>query len=195
MPDNEFQIEAIGAVYAQALINEAQKQNVLAEVSEDIHGLAQLLRDNKAFLAFTQALTIGEEERLASLQKIFGDGRVHPLVLNALKSISRRDRMMFLPGFVQAYDGILKKMSGHIEAELTSATELPADTLNRISETVGRTMGKKVDMKVKIDPKLIGGVMLLIGDTLMDASVATQLNKMEVQLKRGGNINMQAAIA
>ena len=194
MPDNEFQIEAIGAVYAQALINEAQRQNVLSEVSEDVQGIAELLRVNKEFLAFTQALTIGEEERLASLEKIFG-GRVHPLVLNILKSMSRRNRLMLLRGLVEAYDDILKKMTGHVEAELTSATELRPEVIGRIGEAVGRSLGKTVDIQVKVDSTLIGGVMLRIGDTLMDTSVATQLNKMEEILKRGGLVKPEAVIA
>ena len=194
MPDNEFQVEAIGAVYAQALINEAQKQNVLAEISEDIRGLSELLQQDKAFVAFIQALTIGEEERLVSLEKIFG-GRIHPLMLNVLKSMSRRDRLMFLRGLVEAFDDIIKKMSGHVDAELTSATELPAAVVGRVSEALGKSLGKSVDVKVKVDPRLIGGVTLRVGDTLMDASVATRLNKLEEQLKRGGKISAQAAIA
>lgn len=194
MPDNEFQVEAIGAVYAQALVNEAQKQNVLPEIGEDVTGIGELLRTNREFLAFTQALTIGEEERLASLEKIFG-GRVHPLMLNVLKSMARRDRLMFLRGFVEAFDDIIKKMSGHVEAELTSATELKPEVIGRVSEAVGRSLGKKVDVQVKVNPKLIGGVMLRIGDTLMDSSVATQLNKLEEQLKRGGFIKPETVIA
>src|SRR3954469_1282122 len=97
MPDNDFQVEAIGSVYAQALINEAQKQNALAEVTEDVRGIGTLLRDNKAFSAFSQSLTIGEEERQSALDKIFG-GRIHALTLQVLKSLARRDRMMFLGG-------------------------------------------------------------------------------------------------
>ena len=61
MPDNEFQVESIGAVYAQALINEAKKQNVLADITDDVRGIGELLKHNKSFSDFTQALPIGEE--------------------------------------------------------------------------------------------------------------------------------------
>ncbi len=198
MPDNEFQIESLGGVYAQAASSmKPQKQNALAEVTEDLHGIGQLLRENKDFLEFTQALTIGEEERLASLTRIFGGEppRLHPLVLSVMKSMARRDRLMFLRGLVEAYDDIVKKMSGHVEAQLTSATALSADVVGRVSEAVGRSLGKTVDLSVKINPALIGGVTLMIGDTLMDASVATQLEKIEEQLKRGKMIRPEAVIA
>src|ERR1035437_686199 len=118
MADNEFQVEAIGEVYAQALINEAQKQNALAEVTQDVRGIGTILQSNAIFAAFAEALTIGEEERLAALDKIF-QGRIHPLTLQTLRSISRRDRFMFLRGFVEGFEEILKKMSGQADRKST----------------------------------------------------------------------------
>jgi F-type H+-transporting ATPase subunit delta len=193
MADNDFQVESIGEVYAQALINEAQKQNALAEVTDDVRGIGQLLRENKAFLGFTQALTIGEEERLRSLDKIFS-GRVHPLTLQVLLSISRRDRLMFLNGFVSGFEAILKKMGGHIDAAIVSAKELSPAVVDRVKQGVGKSLGKTVDVTVKVDPSLIGGMTLTIGDTLIDGSVATQLEKLKEQLKRGGKLKAESVI-
>ncbi len=193
MPDNEFQIEAIGSVYAQALVNEAQKQNVLADVTDDVRGIGELLKTNPAFQAFTQALTINEDERVAALNKVFG-GRIHPLTLNVMTSMARRTRFMFLRGFVEGFDAILKKLSGHMDVELASATELRPEMLARVKDAVGKSLGKTVDVKVTIDPSLIGGMMLTIGDTRIDGSVATQLNKIEEQLKRGSGLRTAAVV-
>ncbi|MGN6370522.1 MAG: ATP synthase F1 subunit delta [Phycisphaerae bacterium] len=192
--DNEFQVEAIGEVYAQALVNEAQKQGVLGEITEDVRGIGELLKSNSTFSSFTQNLTIGEEERLEALKKIFG-GRVHPLMLQVLESMARRDRLMFLNGFVEAFEEILKKMSGHVDVELVSATELNPGVLDRIRQSLAQKAGGSVDLKVKIDPSLIGGVMVRIGDTLIDGSVATQLEKIEEQLKRRGVSQLQGGVS
>jgi F-type H+-transporting ATPase subunit delta len=194
MPDNEFQVEAIGAVYAQALVNEAQKRNILPEITEDVRGIAELLKSSKEFVAFTQALTIGEEERLASLTKIF-QGRVNELTLQVILSMSRRDRLMFLHGFAEAFEDILKKMEGRIDVELVSAAELRPDVLERVKSAVGKSLGKAADIQVKIDPALIGGMTLTIGDTLIDGSVATQLERIEEQLKRGAGLKTGAVVA
>ncbi len=185
MADNDFQVEAIGEVYAQALVNEALKQNALDEITEDVRGVGGLLKDNAAFAGFSKSLTVGEDERLALLGKIFS-GRVHPLTLSMLKSLARRDRMMFLGGFVQGFEDILQKRLGRQDVELVSATEIRPEVLARVSDAVGRSVGKTADVKVRIDPNLIGGMTLRIGDTLIDGSVATQLEKIEAQLKRGG---------
>lgn len=188
----------MGEIYAQALINEAQKQggNVLEEVTEDVRGIGELLKTNKMFLAFTQALTIGEDERLGTLEKLFA-GRIHPLTLNVIKSMARRDRLMFLRGLAEGFLAIRKKMVGHVDVELTSATALPPAVLERVKQALSRNAagGSQVaDIAVKIDPKLIGGITLRIGDTLIDGSVATQLEKMEEQMKRGRGLNAASVV-
>jgi len=194
MPDSAFQVEAIGEIYAQALINEGQKQNALAEITEDVRGIGQLLASNTEFKAFIQALTIGEDERVALLEKIFG-GRVHPLTLQVLKSISRRDRMMFLGGLVRGFEAILKKMGGHVDATLVSASDLDPAVVDRVRQAVGASMGKTIDVHTKVDPKLIGGMTLTIGDTLIDGSVATQLARIKEQLKRGTKLTLESAVS
>ena len=193
MPDSKLHIEVIGTIYAQALINEAQKQNALGEVTEDVRGIGELLRTNDAFRAFTEALTIGEEERLASLEKIFS-GRIHILTLNTLRALSQRDRLIFLRGFVDGFEAILKKMTGVVDANLVTAVELRPEAIQRVREALGRSLAKAVELHVTIDPALVGGITLTIGDTLIDGSVATQLHKIEEQLKQG-RVNLETMVS
>jgi F-type H+-transporting ATPase subunit delta len=195
MADDDFHVEAVGTIFAQALINEAQKQGNLAAVTEDVRGIGELLRSNASFRGFTQALDIGEEERLASLDKIF-TGRVENLTHQVLRSLARRDRLMFLGGFVEGFETLLRKMGGHVAVELTTASELSPEVIQRVTAALGANLGgKTVDMKVKTDPALIGGMTLVIGDTLIDGSVATQLERIEEQLKRKGVGRLQGNAA
>ncbi len=195
MADDDFHVEAVGTIFAQALINEAQKQGNLAAVTEDVRGIGELLRSNASFRGFTQALDIGEEERLASLDKIF-TGRVENLTHQVLRSLARRDRLMFLGGFVKGFETLLRKMGGHVAVELTTASELSPEVIQRVTAALGANLGgKTVDMKVKTDPALIGGMTLVIGDTLIDGSVATQLERIEEQLKRKGVGRLQGNAA
>jgi F-type H+-transporting ATPase subunit delta len=194
MPTTNYQVQAIGDVYAQALINEAQKQNALNEVTDDIRGLDELLRANEGFRRFAEALTIGEDERLASLDRIFS-GRVHTLTLNTLKAITRRDRLMFLRAFVASFFAIIRKMGGIIDAYLTCASQLPEASLRRVNDALARIFAKTVELHVKIDPVLVGGITLTIGDTLFDASVATQLKRLEEQLQHTDHLKLESAVS
>ena len=193
MHDTEFQIESLGVVYAQALINEAQKQGALDEVSGDIRGLGELLQTNETFRAFTHALTIGEEERLGTLRKIF-DTRVHPLTLNVLLSMSRRDRLMFLRGLIEGFELLLKKMTGHVDVEIASAQPLSPEVLKRIQDAISKSQAITADLQLTINPSLVGGMTVRIDDLLIDGSVATQLQKIKEQMKRG-TIKLQSVVA
>jgi F-type H+-transporting ATPase subunit delta len=193
MPTIDYKIQSIGAVYALALYREAQKQNALAEVTDDVRGIGELLRSNETFRRFTEALTIGEEERLTSLDNIFS-GRVHTLTLNALKALARRDRLMFLAAFVSAFSTLLRKMGGIIDAYLVSAFELPPAALQRVSDALARIFAKTVELQVKMDPALVGGVTLTVGDTLFDASVATRLKKLQEQLQHTNRLKVETAV-
>jgi F-type H+-transporting ATPase subunit delta len=194
MPDTEFQVESLGEVYAQALINEAQKQGVLDQVTDDIQGIGQVLRENAGFRAFAEALDLGEEERLASLKRIF-EGRVHPLTLNVLLAMARRDRLMFLRGLVEGFDDILRKMGGRIDVEVTSSQPLRPELLQRLQDAISRSQAKTADIKLTINPALIGGVTVRIDDTLVDGSIATQLQKIKDQIKRGGTVKAERVVA
>jgi F-type H+-transporting ATPase subunit delta len=193
VPDSQLHIEVIGTIYAQALINEAQKQNALDEITDDIRGIGGLLRTNDSFRAFAQALAIGEDERLVSLENIFA-GRIHELTLNTLRALSRRDRLVFIQGFVDGFEAILKRMAGVVDAALVTAVELRPDAVQRVREALGRSLAKTVDLHMTIDPALVGGITLTIGDTLIDGSVATQLHSLEKQLKQG-RIKMESVVA
>ncbi len=185
MPEQSFHIEAIGDIYAQALINEANKQNALDAISEDVQGIGELLKTNADFAAFTQSVTISEDKRGVALDRIF-TGRVHPLTLHVLKSLSSRDRLMFLAGFVRAFDAIIRKSRGIVEVELVSASPLSDSTMNHIRQIVATNIQGTPEFTTKIDPALIGGITLRVGDILMDGSVVTQLAKMRKSLTRGG---------
>ena len=193
MPDSEFEIEQIGEVYARALLNLARQDNALDEITEDLRGIGELMKTNAGFAQLMTAVTLSPEEHYAILEKIFG-GRVHRLTLETLKAMARRSRLMFLGGLAEGFVSLLKSASGRIDVEVISAAELSAQTLGRLTDAVGRATGKTPDLTVTQNPAIIGGVQVRVGDTLIDASVESQLQKMKEKLLRGGAQNRAAAV-
>jgi F-type H+-transporting ATPase subunit delta len=193
MAQNEFQVEAIGQVYAQALVNESQKQGNLAAVTEDVRGIGEVVRTNEGFRAFTQAVTITPEEHERTLQKVFG-GRVEEITLQVLLSMARRGRLMFLRGMVEAFERVLDRIDKKIDVELTSAAALGEAGVERVRTAVNAATGKVAKFTTKVDAGLIGGIKLRIDDTLIDGSVATQLEHMREKLKRRGAEDLAARV-
>lgn len=190
MAKQSFQVEAVGHIYAQALVNLAQQQNVLDAVTEDVHGIGELLKANASFRQFVQAVTISADEKTKALTNIFS-GKVHQLTLETLKSMARRERLMFLQGFVDGFDSILAKLAGRVEVELTTAAALAEPSVERIKAAVKSAIGKEPHFTMKVDASLIGGIRLRIGDTLIDGSIDTQLDHMRESLQRGGMNRLQ----
>ena len=185
MPDKTLDSISLGHVYAQALINVAVKQRVLEDVTQDVQGLAQLLDKAPHFEAFAQAVTIGPEEKTAALEKMFA-GRLNGLTLKTLQAMAQRDRLVFIRGFVAAFDRVLEKLSGRVDVEMTTAHAVPEGSAQRIRDGVGRALGKTVVLKQKTNAALVGGLILRIGDTMMDGSVETQLQHIKLQMQRKG---------
>lgn len=190
MAETDYQVEAIGEIYAQALIHVAQKQNVLPAVQEDIASLDALLKSGGLFRDFVQAADIASEMHRQILEKMFS-GKVHQLTLETLKSMAARNRLMFLGGMINGFKTIIGRQSGRIEVDLVSASELSPDLIERLRVAVNKATGHQPEFKTEIDPSLIGGVRVKIGDTLIDASVEAQLEKIRRQLQTKGLERMQ----
>lgn len=185
MAEADFQVEAMGEIYAQALIHVAQKQNVLAEVQEDVAGLAELLKSGGLIRDFVHAADVASDVQREILEKLFS-GKIHQLTLETLKSMAARNRLMFIDGFIRGFQTIMNRQTGKIAVELIAASELSQDLIERLKAAVAKASGREPEFNTKIDPSLIGGVKVKVGDTLIDASVESQLAKIHSQLKTSG---------
>jgi len=190
MADSEFQIEAMGLIYAQALFNLAKQQNIVDEITEDVRGIGAAMSANPQLTAFFEAPMVTEEEKERAVDKIF-TGRVNMLTLQVLKSMGRRDRLMFSGGLVKAWEDLLARLANRVDVELVSAQALSPEAMERIKAAVGKALGKVPDFATRIDPTLLGGLKLRVGDTMIDASVETQLQKIKTQLQRTGLTALQ----
>jgi F-type H+-transporting ATPase subunit delta len=194
MAQADFQGESMGHVYAQALVNTARAQNVLDSVTEEVRGLTAVLDASPQFAMFAEAATISDEEKMAAIEKIFA-GRAQPLVVETLKAMARRGRLVFIRGFIAAYETVLSKLANRVDVELTSAQPLSPETRGRVEAAVGKALGKSPDFEVKIDNSLLGGLKLRVGDTMIDASVQNQLDKIKWQLQQKGLTALQQQMA
>lgn len=194
MAEADYQVEAIGEIYAQALIHVAQKQNVLAEVQQDVASLSELLKQGGLFRDFVQAVDVATDVQKQILEKLFA-GKVHQLTLETLKSMAIRNRLMFVGGFVSGFNTIINRQSGKIAVELVSASELSSEVTEKLKAAVTKATGQEPEFKTRLDPSLLGGVRIKVGDTLIDASVEAQLRKMEQLLKTRGTERVQKTAA
>jgi F-type H+-transporting ATPase subunit delta len=102
-----------------------------------------------------------------------------------MQLILDRSRLDFLPQIVASYSSLADELSGVIRPTLSSGLPLAESQIDEIKSALEKSTGKKIVMNVQVDPKLIGGVVTMIGGTVYDGSVRTQIDRIEDILQKG----------
>lgn len=168
--------------YAEALMSVAQENNLTEQFGENVAALLNLLKESPELEEFLGNPIIKGEDKIAVLQRIAGE-QFHPYMMNFTKILVERRRVLFLKGICQQFQALLRKLNRTVLAEVTSAVELNDDQKQAVREKVKTmTSAEQVELDTKIDPDLIGGVIIKVGSQVLDASMRGQLRRISISL-------------
>ena len=171
----------VGVLYAKALFAAAQKAGKLDEVAADFEAVMQVFASHPALLEITGSGLIPYERQAEIYRKAF-EGKASPLVVNFLRTIAKHGRLQNLRAVFQAFRELNDAHSGQVRVEVRTPTKLDDAVGQRLAEGLQKWLGRKPILELKVDSALIGGVMLRVGDTVYDGSVATQLENIRTQM-------------
>lgn len=170
--------QRIGSVYAKALLGAAedagQTDLVLDEFGSLIHDVIDQREDLR--LAITGRI-LSEEQRIAVLDKAFGD-KMNSVLLTFLKVVTQHERQNCLREIYSAAVKLNNERLGLVEVTATTATQLPQDMADSLTAKLKAKLGREVVLKSEVDPSVIGGLVLHVGDTVFDGSVANRLKQL-----------------
>jgi F-type H+-transporting ATPase subunit delta len=133
---------------------------------------------------FLESPVVKEEDKKAVLRRISGD-QLHPYIMNFLMLLVDRRRIRFLQGILKQFQAQLRELKQTVVAEVISAVELTDAQRQSVSEKVkAMTSANQVELDTKIDPDLIGGVIIKVGSQVIDASLRGQLRRIGISLSR-----------
>jgi F-type H+-transporting ATPase subunit delta len=181
---------AIAGVYASALFELAQEQNLGDAVHQDLEELAQLVETDAELAGFLENPALGHEDKAAVVTKVF-HGKVSDLVLNLLMVLAQRDRLALVRDIRVAYNTLEDRHAGRIPGTLVTAVELSKTEQIRLTEQISRALRKTVVLQYAVDPAIIGGMVLTVEDTLLDGSVRCSLRQLGQQLRQEADRQMQ----
>jgi F-type H+-transporting ATPase subunit delta len=168
--------------YAQALFGLAQEGNALDAVAGDISSILALLNESADLRTFLDNPLLKANVKKGVISQVLGDG-VHPYTRSFLMLLVDRRRIMLLRGICQAFQALMRKLNQTILAEVTSVTELNDGQKNALRDKViALTGARQVEFETKLDPELIGGVIIKIGSQVIDASLRGQLRRISLRL-------------
>ena len=164
----------IAQVYAEALHELAESNGTADDVLEELRWLVGQIAENPELERFVSSPLIDGGDRSKSLDKMFR-GKLSDIMVNGLQVINRKGRLAVLPAIATAYADHHRELRGKVDVEVVTATEVSAATKERIVKALRNYTGSEPDMTLRVDPSLIGGIVIRVGDEKADASVKNKI--------------------
>lgn len=171
--------------YAQALMSVAQSQNITEQLGEDVRSLLNLVQSSEQLRDFLANPFVKPEDKKAVLGQVVGES-INPYLRNFLMLLVDRRRMLLVEEICQQYLALLRQLNQTVLAEVASAVELTEAQQQAVREKViAMTNARQVELDIKLDPDLIGGVIIKVGSQVIDASLRGQLRRLSLSLSSG----------
>jgi F-type H+-transporting ATPase subunit delta len=173
----------IAARYASALFDIADERHVLDQVAADLETLKSLLSGNAELTGALRNPTFDSAQQGKAITEIGKAAKLSPIVLNFLGVLAKNRRLFAIEAVADAFLADLARRRGQMTVDVTSAQPLTEEQSARLTEKLNQTLAAKVRINAKIDPSLLGGLVVKIGSKLIDSSIRTKLIGLERIMK------------
>lgn len=171
-------LKSLARRYAQALYGLAEKEKKVDERLMELVKTREIIAHHPKLNQSLLSPTIPGQVKKAILRRLL-ENSVSPLVLHFFYVLVDKSREVYVPPVIEAYKEIIRESRGEIEVTVRAAEALPERINTLVKELVAKRTGKKVEIKVEIAPELLGGVQIIVGDSIIDGSLRAQLGKMQ----------------
>jgi F-type H+-transporting ATPase subunit delta len=168
--------------YANALADIALEQGAGESTAKQLASFAAAYAQSAELRAFLASPAVGVEAKHEVMEKIVKRLGASKIIRNFLFVIADNRRTQLIPEIVAAFDEVLRERQGIAEAQVCSAVELTAAQKKGLAAALERLTGKKIEPKYSLDPSVLGGAVVRVGDTIYDGSLRTRLNEMRARL-------------
>jgi F-type H+-transporting ATPase subunit delta len=173
--------DPINHAYAEALLRVAQAEDALPRIEEDAHRLFDLLRTNAELQEFVKNPNVRDEGKRVALAQLLGD-KVHPALLDTVLLIIGQNRGNRLAQILEQFKTVAAEARQHIAGEVVSAVALDDATVKRLETELSKQSGKNVHLMRRVDPSILGGLVVRLGHEIIDGSVKRKLEDVRASL-------------
>ena len=170
--------------YAEALLALARKAKDLAGWGTMISDVALAVENDERLRNFLQAPQVSAAQKNAVLAKAFQD-RMPRLLVRFIQALVNNRRQMLLPQIADQYRSLVDEVEGRIHAHVTVARQTSEEERSAIGRALSRTIGKQVVPHLTVNPDILGGVVVRVGDQVMDGSVRKRLSTLRSRMVHG----------
>ncbi len=169
-------MEEIATVYARSLFEVAADQDKLDVVHEQLAEFADAVSENRELQVFLFSPYFSSQEKKDGIRKFVEDADER--FLNFLELLAERHRMPAIFRIRRAFDDLWREENKLLPVSVTSAVDLDAETVEGIGRRIEEQTGKKIELSSSVDPNVLGGIVLQVGNMVLDASVRNRLERL-----------------
>jgi F-type H+-transporting ATPase subunit delta len=182
---DETMTASVAGRYASALFDLAKEQNAVPAVEADLVTFNSLLHESEDLRSMVRSPIISANEQGKAIAALAAKSQIGALSANFLALVAKNRRLFVLPDMIRDFRSLAAKARGEVPAEVTSAIALTDAQVATLKETLKASAGKDVVLATKVDPSLLGGLIVKIGSRMVDSSLKTKLANLSVALKAG----------
>ena len=177
--------------YSKALLSISSKDNSEQEIYNEVINLLEVFKSNDLFIKLFLSPLLSSKSQLKLVSNLFSNTdkkkiKVSKNILAFLKVLAKNGRLKILLGSLYSFQNIVKSMNQEININLTTAFPISEDNMNKIKSILLKKTDKKINIISNVDKKIIGGIILQSGASLIDASIRNKILKLN-NIKKGVN--------
>jgi F-type H+-transporting ATPase subunit delta len=176
-------MEELGEVYARALFEVAEEHEMLDDVRDQLGQFADAVHENRDLALFFFSPYFSTEEKKSGLHRAIEGAE--PIFMNFLETLIERHRMPVIFRIRARYEALWDEENRLLPVEVTSAVALDSETVDSIGKRVGEQTDRKIEVTTTVDPEILGGIVLRVGNFILDASIRNRLEQLRKQVAHG----------
>lgn len=169
--------------YANALFELAREQNVVDAVSGDLASLRRAMETSADLNRLVRSPVFGAEDQAKALKAILEKMGANALTIKFALLVAAKRRLFVLTQIIKQFEHLVAKSRGETEAEVTAARALNDAEINELKAALKSKLGKEPRLHAKVDPTLLGGLIVKVGSRMIDTSLRTKLDGLRSAMK------------
>ena len=179
-------ISGLAERYAAALFELADERHALDAVAGDLRALRGMLQESGDLVRLIRSPVLSRDEQAKAVGAVAERAGLSPLTRDFLGVVAHNRRLFAAPAMIEAYLARLAERRGEVTAEVTVAQPLDEARQAALTEQLRRAVGSRVAVELKVDPALLGGMIVKVGSRMVDASLASRLQRLRLAMKAAG---------
>lgn len=183
MASQDIQTEGVAGRYAGALYDLAREQGLVDTVLSEFGRFEAMLKDSADLRRLVESPVIGTADQTRGLGAVLARAKISGLTANFMQLLVRNRRLFALGDMAKAFRAIVARERNEVVAEVTSAHALTPEQSKELTDALKVSVGKSISIHAKVDPAILGGLVVKVGSRMVDSSLRTKLNALKVAMK------------